>query len=256
MAKAQPRDILTQDGIRGIHSYFKNALIAYILLIIILAVFFLFYLGGATNGLLLFVVIAAILAVAACVLGIFSFLGFWYGLRDIRRSQLPSAAVYTDISRWLKYLISIMIIVSILLFVFVAISAALSVESAFMYTGASSASPYSTLTTIFEIIVFVIGVVFTYKIVALYKTLGKDLSQDSLVTAGTLLLAALGVDIVLFVLSLAVGLTMPTSVATVGMPAAAPSIGVFIILIVALIVVILEIASLYLGYKGTKAAMQ
>ncbi len=240
-----------RDGLVSLKNYFTYSL-AGLLLSIVVVLLSLGLIGsvsgsGTTGSIgpgvvAAFAILFIIALVAAAILGTYGILSLMFGIRDIRRSTLKHSKDYASISQWLKYLvIVIIVVVSILIMLEIA-----NIASAYSSYGYSySPSPYVGAIVAVTLVSLVLSAIWAWKLSSLYKLLCADLAKKDLYTAGTLLL----VGIVVFIIADVIGLVF-----SVGSPTG--TLTSTVVIFIDLVGMVIYLASLYLGMKGTSAALK
>lgn len=256
MSKTDPTYVLAADGLTGIKKYFLYGMLAMLLTIVLTLIYSFIGItgtnlvdsiiyGGSAVGLL---IIIAIISIAVLVFAALSLLGLLFGLRDIRRSSLKGASIYSGASRKLrKIAISLLILIALyyVLLIFALISSG------------AGATWVSVISAIFEIILIAMGILFAIKLADVYKNLSKDTSQQRFNTSATIfvvsviIIAAAGI---VTLVSAALSAPQTNSYVSQGLPAPQNPVALAIGIIF-LIDYILLTLHFYFGYSASKNAL-
>ncbi len=254
-------DLLTWDGIKSINSYFLFAtigIICAVVLIVVLIIFAVFNSGNSGSQLgqsivsqLPFLIVFLLLYLVIYVANILLILGLIFGVRDIRRSKLDSAKIYTDVSNTLRLVVIGVIVFAALTEIFGVLTAisnvgtfASSIGSGIpgsAQTSTGSGGAFSILAIICGLITAALLVVGTLKIAEMYRALGQDLSRSQLNLAALALLGGVGC----FILATVLGI-IAVFAGLVGI-----LLGILVI-ILAIVGALLIFAQFVLGYIATK----
>lgn len=235
------QDKFSNEGLKSLNSYFLYVLVLLILAALLLVsallitgIDFLSGLSASPFSMLdtmsfvggLGVLVFVVAYIIVYVMIVLSTLSLMFSIRDLRRSNLKSAALYTSISRLLKYLI----VGGIVLYALSLIIELVTYSSA--------------LYIIFLALALIVAFVFGFKLYQYFNALAADLSNKVLAKSARLYLMSLGVGALFVVLSIVLALFGVTG-------------GVLLILLLVIIVagLALQLASMYFGYKGTKSLL-
>ena len=264
------------EGLRSINRYFFYQLVAVILAIIAEVIAFtligsasaiagaaLQSAQGAGSMVLILIALLVIIEIVLLVFSAYALLSLMFGIRDLRRSQFKNSAAYAGISKWLKWLVILSVILVVIIAV-VVLALIVSIATSFVgsYSGfgsgsasaGSGAQTYLNMVLVFTFLLMVVELVFGWKLSTLYKKLSSDISQESLNTAGKLLLASIVILFIGGLISLANGFSYAVSLYT---SAGTGGTGLGLIpAIIGFAGLIVSAASLYLGWTGTSAALK
>ena len=255
MPKTDSSYVLATDGLIGIKKYFLYGMLA-MLPIIVLALMSSFVgITGATivdsvyGGPTLYIlIIITIILIAALVFAALSLLGLLFGLRDIRRSNLKSADLYSGASRNLRRIaISILILIALyyVLLIFALISSGTGGTSVFV------------ISFIFEIILLAMAILFAIKLASVYKNLSKDISQQRFNTSATLLIVSVIINTAAEIVTLiSTALSAPQNNLYISQGLSTSQNPVALVInIIFLIEYILLTLHFYFGYSASKNAL-
>lgn len=214
------------DGIGSLRRYFLYGLIS--IIAAFAAVGILAAIGAATGtGLLTSMsssasagtALAAIaLVVAAFVFGVLALLGLMFGIRDIRRSSMKGASYYAGVSRWLKWLIVVDIVVVVIGELIAVAGFVIGISGAFgLASGigsAASTQPYTTAGAVFAVIGVAVSLLFGLKLGMMFRRLSVDVTERWLSISGTLTMAAVVILAAAALIGVANTLTSPSLLAS------------------------------------------
>jgi hypothetical protein len=252
-------DVLATDGVKSLKSYFLFAIIAFVVWVafIISTVAFGYFSSQSAYGyvnptqellsIVPIVIIWLVLYIILYVSAILMLLGFMFGIRDLRRSQLNSAKIYAEVSHKLKIVV-VGIIISAAIGYLILLAALLSnVSSTYSNPYAtSSSSPLglylaAAILFLITLVLFVIGIL---EIRKMYISLASDIVQPRLGTAALLLLIGVGIMILSVVISILALLGGSIGIILLPLAGLIGLVGVFLIFL-----------QYVFGYLGTNEAV-
>ncbi len=262
-------DKLAIEGLKSIRGYFLytfvGLLLGFIIIALVISIIFSAGSGSSISGyaygigsyastILFLTVLLLVIIVAIAVFEVFAALSLMFAIRDLRRSGLKSASVYSSVSKWLKYLTIIFVIISAvyMLFTFFLLFSLFSASA--LYGGASSGTGSLisfAIVIVFTIIFAVIELLFIWKLYCLYKSLSEDLSSPRLGTSAKLLVVGVAIAVIAGIAE------SIASIASAGLLSGGSSLLIVLLLVFVaeiIAVIILAIAQ-WLGYKSVSDAL-
>ncbi len=268
-------NLLALEGLRSLNKFFLYTSIAILIgiLVSLISVGMLSVTASVLNNPLVatqsagysILGLAAILfiaMIALLVFGIYAVLSLMLGIRDIRRSSLASAPVYASISKWLKYLVIIYVILSAIYLILVMVNFLTSISLSLTSSNANPTSAYSGIggiITVFGVIFIILELLFVWKLSSMYKSLAPDIGQPGLNAASRLLAVGIVIYIIGGVIGLVGGVSTLSSLNAASellSGAGTAMMWSIVAIIVDLVALIVLFISQWIGYKSTKSALR
>ncbi len=264
-------NLLAMEGIRSLNKFFLYSSITVLLAIILdlIIVGILFTVSSALSNLLMassmsialagLGVLLLVMMISMFVFAVYAMLSLTFGIRDVRRSSMPSAPAYASISKWLKYLVIITAVIGVI-YVIVALGNIPILEStSFSGTGAVSVSAFSGVMALFAIIFMILEFLFVWKLREMYRLLGRDMSQNGLNTSSTLLIIGIVVAFAGGIMSLFASTSLLSSLNASGVLTSGGGSGILINIaayVIYIVSAILILIAQWTGYKATGSALR